>query len=110
MDMELEIDLRARLDEPARSFRKHVAFLADRIFIQEDSLFANRERAIGGVELAAMEASVRRLDEGRPNVVNDRETLRRNNLNAFEVTILGQFRIDEDVGPLIGRLGVNNVI
>src|SRR5262245_26921432 len=107
MDMELEVDLGACLYKPARAIREHVAFLADRVFIQEDSLLPYCERTVGRIELAAVEAAVSRLDEGGANMVNDRESLCRDDLNTFQITILGQFRIDQDVRPLIGCLCFN---
>src|SRR4051812_15835361 len=57
-----------------------------------------------------MEAPVSRLDERGPNMMNDRETLGRNDLNTFEIAILRQMRIDEEVRPLVGSLGFNNVV
>src|SRR5436309_4201165 len=105
MDVKLEVDLRTRLYQPARSLRKDIAFLADGVFIQEDSLLAHCERAVGGVELAAVEGSVSRFDDGRSNMVNNRESPGRNDLDTFKVTILRQMRVDRQVRPLIGRFG-----
>ena len=82
MEMHLEVDLRSRLDQPARAVREDVALLADRVLVQEDSLLAHFERAIGVIELAAAERRVRRLDDRRPDVMDDRESLRRNDLHA----------------------------
>src|SRR5262245_28385801 len=110
MDVKLEIDFRARFYQAARAFRKYITFLTDGIFIQEDTLFAYGEGAVCRVEFAAIDASITWLDDGRSDVVNRRESLGRNDLDALQVTILRQMRIDEDVRPLIGRLSFDNVV
>src|SRR5262249_53452721 len=93
MEMELEIDLRSGFDQTAGSLRKHVALLSNRVLVEKDSLFSDAKRRVSAVQLSAAAARTHRLDERRPDMVDDGESLRRNDLNALDVAILDQARI-----------------
>src|SRR5688572_30274725 len=75
MEMELEVDLRSSLDQPARSFREDVALLSDRVFVEEHSLLSHLERPIGSIEPTAAATGVRRLYDRGPDMVDDRVSL-----------------------------------
>ncbi|PYU21824.1 MAG: hypothetical protein DMG32_19580 [Acidobacteria bacterium] len=89
MEMEVEMDLGARPDQPARIFRKEVCILAYGIFIQEQ---ADRVR-------------FRVLDQVCSGVVHDLKSGIRLGLHGREVHVLLEAGIQVDVVILVPSLG-----
>src|SRR5204863_1730426 len=69
MEMEFEIDLRARCDVAARALTEDVRTLSDGIFIEEYTLLRHLELDIS-IDRTAMSAGVIGFHHGRPNVMD----------------------------------------
>src|SRR5215475_13635408 len=102
MQVQLEVNFCAGLDQTAGAFREHVTFFADRVLIQEHSLLSHFKRAISAVELTAIARLVCGLDNRCSDVLNNRESFDGYDLDSFDVSIFLQTGIYEDVGPLVG--------
>ena len=108
--MHLEVDFGSRFDQSGGAVREYITLLADSVLIQKNTLFAKCDSAIRSVRLPAVAAAVFRSYEGGSNVVDRGESLGRDNLNALDVSIFRQMRIDQNVGPAIRRGGSNDHI
>src|SRR5262245_38491268 len=75
MQMHLEVDLCSGVNQPSGAFRKNIASLTDRIFIQEYTLLADFKCSIRVVQFSAVESFGRGLHQRSPDVMDDRKTL-----------------------------------
>src|SRR4029077_3270557 len=99
MQMELEVALRSRLDQPTGAFRKNVAALADCILVEEDALLSHSEPG-AAIELPAMAALRFRFYDGRSDMVDNLMALDGNDLDTLDISIFGELRIHQNVRPL----------
>src|SRR5579871_562732 len=107
MKMELKVDLGSSLDEAAGAVAEDVAAFSDCVLIEEDALLADFERHVA-VQLSAVARTGFRLDNRGADVVNDGSALGRNDLDTLDVAVLRQAGIDQNIGPPVRALGLDD--
>ena len=96
--MEIEVDLRPRLDQPARAFGEHVGVLTQRVFVEEDAL---RVVSIVGIVL---------MLHGGGDVMDRFETFGGFDFDPLDVAVFGETCIHHHVDPAVGPLGGYDLI
>src|SRR5579863_4988870 len=107
MDVELEVDFGSSFDQPARTFRKHVAALSDGILVEEHALLSYFERDIP-VELTAVPRAGIGFHDGRSDVMDDLIALGRDDLHSLNIAVFGETGIDQNVRPPVRTLGLHD--
>ena len=84
--------------------------LADRVLVEKNSLLSYCKRSISPIELAAAAVRVGGLDDRGADMVDDRVSFGRNDLNTLDVPIFLQTWIDKNIRPLIGSFGFHDKV